>query len=70
MIDEIRNDVKAILKILNPSNGNIGVVAQVTVNKNDISDIKKKPANIKNILVAIAIIINTLVAAAALYKGM
>ena len=59
MIDEIRDDVKQILKILN-GNGEIGVVAQTKINKDDIIEIKKKPANIRNYLMAAAIIVNTI----------
>ena len=65
MIDEIRNDVKKVLKILN-GNGAIGIVAQTEINKNDITEIKKKPVNIKNWVIALAIIINTVVGAVAL----
>lgn len=69
IMEQMQSDIKEILKILNPSNGNLGVVAQVEVNKNDIEGIKKRPSNIKNILVAIAIIINTVVASIALIGG-
>ena len=68
MIDEIQADVKAILKILNPSNGNLGLVAQVHVNKDDICEIKNKPSTVKGWVVAAAVVINTLVAGIALWK--
>ena len=67
MIDEIRSDVKKILEILN-GNGKIGIVAQTEINKNDITEIKKKPVNIKNWIIALAIIINTVVALVAVWR--
>jgi hypothetical protein len=67
MIEEIRQDVKDILKILN-GNGAIGVVAQTEINKQDIVELKKRPNNIKNWIVAAAIIINALVAAGAIWR--
>jgi len=67
MIDEMATDVKLILKILN-GNGKIGLVAQTEINKTDIDCLKQKPSNIKNWLVAGAIILNTLVAGALAYN--
>lgn len=69
IIDEIRQDVKNILKILNPHNGNLGLVAQTEVNRQDIEGLKKRPSNIKSWLVAAAVLINTLVAAGALWRS-
>ncbi len=67
-IDTVNGKMDKVLEILN-GNGDIGVCAQVHINKKDINEIKKKPGNVKNYIVAVAIIINTLVAAIAVYKG-
>ena len=68
MIDEIRADVKDILKILN-GNGKIGLVGQTINNTIAIEELKKKPNNIRAGLVSVAQILVAIVAVVALYKG-
>jgi hypothetical protein len=69
-IEEIRQDVKDILKVLNPHNGNVGVVAQVSINKDNIAQLKTRPSNIKNWMIAAAVIANTVIAGIALYNAL
>jgi hypothetical protein len=68
MLREMNKKIDLVLDILNPTKNGIGIVAQVTINKNDIVTINKKPSIVKNILVTCAILINTALAAIAILK--
>ena len=65
MIDKIDEKVDRILCILN-GNGKIGLVAQTEINKTAIEALNARPSNIKNWVIALAIIINTAVGIGAL----
>ena len=65
MIEEIQTDVKAILKILN-GNGELGLVAKTINNEKAIKELQARPTNVKNWVIAIAIIINMAVGIGAL----
>lgn len=69
IIEKIDHKLDEVIDILRGKGQEIGLVAQVSINQNDIKEIKNKPKNVKNWVVAAAVIINTLVAAAALYQG-
>jgi hypothetical protein len=57
MIDEIREDIKSILSILN---GKDGLVSQTEINRLDIEQIKKRPFKAKDWVIAGAIVVTLL----------
>ena len=67
VIERLETKVDEILKLLN-GNGEIGLCAQVRINKNDITEMKGKPSNVFKIVIGLAVIINTVVAAYAIFK--
>ncbi len=55
-MERMENKIDDILKILNPHDDKLGLVAQVNVNTGDIKDIKKKPKSIRDNIMVVAII--------------
>ena len=64
---ELGNKVDKILTILN-GNGKIGLCAQVEINQQDIKYIKRRPGTVKDWMVAIAVILNTVVVVYGIFK--
>ena len=67
-IDEIQADVKKVLTLL-LGNGKAGICEKVRDNEKRIDTLENKSGKVRNVLVAIAVILNTVVASVALYKG-